>query len=147
MYDIKKRVEILDVVSDYVPLKKAGRNYKGLCPFHTEKTPSFMVNPERGIFKCFGCGKGGDIFVFLQEADNLEFPEALRVLAKRAGVELKESRPSPQASLRAKVLEAQTLAAKFYQTILLEQPAGKPALEYPKKRGRTLPTNKTWGLG
>ncbi len=145
--DIKKRVDILDLVSDYVPLKKAGRNYKGLCPFHTEKTPSFMVNPDRGIFKCFGCGKGGDVFAFLQEADGLEFPEALRVLAKRAGIELKEYRPSPQANLREKVLEAQAMAAKFYQTILLEHPSGKVALDYLKKRGLSMSTIKTWGLG
>jgi DNA primase len=145
--DIKRRIDILDLVSDYVPLKKAGRNYKGLCPFHTEKTPSFMVNPERGIFKCFGCGKGGDIFRFEMEVENLEFPEALRVLAKRAGIELKEYRPSPQAKLREKVLNAQAMAAKFYQTLLLEHPSGKPALDYLKKRGLTLTTIKAWGLG
>jgi DNA primase len=144
---IKKRIDIVDLVSDYVSLKKAGRNYKALCPFHTEKTPSFMVNPERGIFKCFGCGKGGDAIAFLQEVDHLEFPEALRVLAKRAGVELKEYRPSPQSQLREKVMAAQVVAAKFYQTILLDHAAGKVALEYLKKRGLSLPTIKEWGLG
>lgn len=144
---IKKRVAIVDLVTGYVPLKKAGRNYKGLCPFHTEKTPSFMVNPERGIFKCFGCGKGGDVFAFLQEIDNLEFPEALRILAKRAGVELQEYRPSPQAKLREKVVEAQSLAAKFYQTVLLEHPTGQAALDYLTKRGLKLPTIKDWALG
>lgn len=144
---IKKRVDILDLVSDYVTLKKSGRNYKGLCPFHTEKTPSFMVNPERGIFKCFGCGQGGDIFKFLQEIDNLEFVEALRVLAKRAGVELPDYRPSSEAKLREKVLSAQALAAKFYQTILLNHTSGKPALAYLKKRGLKLETIKEWGLG
>src|ERR1700730_16377216 len=102
--EIKKRVEILDLVGDYVSLKKSGRNYKGLCPFHTEKTPSFMVNPERGIYKCFGCNSGGDIFKFLEEVEGLDFSESLRVLAKRAGVELKEYRPSPQAKQREKVL-------------------------------------------
>ena len=144
---IKKRVEIVDLVIGYVPLKKVGRNFKGLCPFHTEKTPSFMVNPERGIFKCFGCGKGGDVFKFLQEVDNLEFPEALRILAKRAGVELQEYHPSPQAKLREKVVEAQSLAAKFYQTVLLEHPTGQAALEYLTKRGLKLPTIKEWSLG
>ncbi len=145
--DIKKRVDILDLVQDYVPLKKAGRNYKGLCPFHTEKTPSFMVNPERGIFKCFGCGKGGDIFAFLEEIDNLEFPEAVRILAKRAGIELKEYRPSPQAKLRDKLYTAQALAAKFYQTVLWDSPAGKPAFEYLLSRGLSADTIKKWGLG
>lgn len=145
--DIKKRVDILDLVSDYVPLKKAGRNYKGLCPFHTEKTPSFMVNPERGIFKCFGCGKGGDIFSFLQEIDNLEFPEAVRVLAKRAGIELIAYRPSPQAKLRDKLYTAQALAAKFYQTVLWDSPAGKPAFDYLIERGLAADTIKKWNLG
>lgn len=144
---VKKRLDILDLVSEYVPLKKAGRNYKGLCPFHTEKTASFMVNPDRQIFKCFGCGRGGDIFKFLQEIDNLEFPEALRVLAKRAGVELKEYRPSPQAKLREKVLNAQAMAAKFYQTVLWEHGTGKVAYDYLLKRGLTAETIKKWGLG
>lgn len=144
---VKKRLDILDLVSEYVPLKKAGRNYKALCPFHTEKTPSFMVNPERQIFKCFGCGRGGDIFKFLQEIDNLEFPEALRILAKRAGIELKEYRPSPQAKLREKVYNAQALAAKFYASVLWEHQAGQPALAYLKKRGLTPSTVKAWGLG
>lgn len=145
--DIKRRVDIVDLVTGYVPLKKSGRNYKGLCPFHTEKTASFMVNPERGIFKCFGCGKGGDAFKFLQEIDNLEFPEALRILAKRAGVELQEYHPSPQAKLREKVLEAQSLAAKFYQTVLLEHEAGRAALDYLTGRGLKLATIKDWALG
>lgn len=144
---IKKRVDILDLVSDYVALKKAGRNYKGLCPFHSEKSPSFMVNPERGIFKCFGCGKGGDVFKFIQEIDNLEFPEAMRILAKRAGVELKSYSPSPQSRLRDKVLQAQETAAKFYQAVLLEHPSGKVALEYLKNRGLSTATIKEWGLG
>lgn len=145
--EIKKRVAIVDLVTGYVPLKKSGRNFKGLCPFHTEKTPSFMVNPERGIFKCFGCGKGGDVLKFLQEIDNLEFPEALRILAKRAGVQLQEYRPSPQAQLREKVLEAQSLATKFYQTVLLEHPTGQVALDYLTKRGLKLATIKEWALG
>lgn len=145
--EIKRRIEILDLVSDYVTLRKSGRNYKGLCPFHTEKSPSFMVNPERGIFKCFGCGKGGDIFKFLEEVEGYDFSESLKVLAKRAGVELKSYQPTAKAKERERVLAAQALAAKFYQTVLLEHSTGKVALEYLKKRGLKLSTIKEWGLG
>ncbi len=87
--DIKNRLDIVDVISEYISLKKAGQNWKGLCPFHTEKTPSFTVSPAKQIFHCFGCNTGGDIFSFLTRYENLTFPEALNVLAKRAGVELR----------------------------------------------------------
>src|SRR3989338_294105 len=84
--DIKSRLSIEDVVSQYVQLKKNGRNFKGLCPFHSEKTPSFIVSPEKQICHCFGCNKGGDIFVFIQELEGISFVEALEVLADRAGL-------------------------------------------------------------
>src|SRR3989344_5971936 len=83
--EIKQRLSIVDVVGQYVTLKKSGRNYKGLCPFHGEKTPSFMVSEELGIFKCFGCNKAGDIFKFIQEIEGLEFPQALKIVAGKAG--------------------------------------------------------------
>jgi DNA primase len=89
--EIKERIDIVDLVSEYVNLKKAGQNWKGLCPFHTEKTPSFTVSPAKQIYHCFGCGNGGDIFTFLVRYENLTFPEALRILAKKAGVTLKAS--------------------------------------------------------
>src|SRR5512143_1171386 len=85
---IRERVSIVEVVSGYVTLKKAGRNHIGLCPFHAEKTPSFTVNDERGLFHCFGCGAGGTVFTFLMRADRIEFPEAVETLARRAGVTL-----------------------------------------------------------
>ncbi len=86
--EIRAAVDIVDVVNRFVNLKKAGQNWKGLCPFHTEKTPSFMVNEKKGIFHCFGCGVGGDAFGFLMRQDKLSFPEAVRALAKQAGVAL-----------------------------------------------------------
>src|SRR2546430_10243241 len=90
--EIRAAVDIVDVVNRFVNLKKAGQNWKGLCPFHTEKTPSFMVNEKKGIFHCFGCGVGGDAFGFLMRQDKLSFPEAVRALAKQAGVALPRGR-------------------------------------------------------
>src|SRR5664279_4539701 len=86
--EIREKIDIVALISEFVALKKAGRNFKAPCPFHTEKSPSFVVSPERQIFHCFGCGKGGDAYSFLMEYERLEFPEALRLLTKRAGVEL-----------------------------------------------------------
>ncbi|MGH7894365.1 MAG: CHC2 zinc finger domain-containing protein, partial [Candidatus Binatia bacterium] len=88
--DIRAAVDIVDLVGRFVNLRKAGQNWKGLCPFHAEKTPSFMVNPAKGIFHCFGCGVGGDVFGFLMRQDRLTFPEAVRTLARRAAVDLPE---------------------------------------------------------
>ena len=92
--EVKGRTDIVALITEYTPLKKAGRNYKALCPFHGEKTPSFMVSPDRQIFKCFGCGEGGDAFTFYRKIEGVEFGEALRFLAQRAGVQLKEYKPS-----------------------------------------------------
>ena len=89
--EIKAKLSIEDVVRQYVQLKKAGRSLKGLCPFHAEKSPSFVVSPDRGIAYCFGCHKGGDIFVFIQEIEGVDFVDALKLLAERTGVELKQT--------------------------------------------------------
>src|SRR4030042_2640130 len=110
--EIKNKVDIIDLIGSFVPLKKAGRNYKGLCPFHSEKTPSFMVSQEKQIWHCFGCGKGGDIFGFLIEKEGISFSEALVQLAERAGVELK-SRPQDWGE-RNKLFAINELAAKFF---------------------------------
>src|SRR5215207_3415673 len=109
---VRDRTDIVGLVSNYVQLKKAGRNFKALCPFHQEKTPSFVVFPDSGNFKCFGCGKGGDVFTFYKEIERVEFREALEELAKRAGVELKPAPPpSPERDAhRQRLIELNELA-------------------------------------
>src|SRR5256714_4578561 len=113
--EIRGAVDIVDLVGRLVNLKKSGVNWKGLCPFHGEKTPSFMVNPKKGIFHCFGCGVGGDAFGFVMRQDKLSFPEAVRALAKDAGVTLPEERERrPGESGREDLLRIMELAAQFY---------------------------------
>ena len=94
---IREKIDLVAFIQEFLPLKKAGRNFRANCPFHNEKTPSFMVNPERQRWHCFGCQKGGDAYTFLMEYERLEFPEALRTLSKRTGIELR-ARSSAQAS-------------------------------------------------
>ena len=108
---------MFDVVEEYVRLKKAGANWKGLYPFQHEKTPSFMVNEEKQIFHCFGCAKGGDIFTFIEEIESMDFREALKLLAEKAGVELGEYK-SQNTDAKKRVLSAIELATKFYETQL-----------------------------
>ncbi len=133
--EVKSRVDIVGLVNEYVPLKKAGRNYKALCPFHNEKTPSFMVSPDRQIFKCFGCDEGGDAFAFYEKIEGVEFGEAFRFLASRAGVQLKEYRPSAAEQRKEELLKATEKASKLYHHLLIKHPTGKKALEYLKARG------------
>ena len=119
--EIKQRVDITDLVGSRVALKKTGRTLKGLCPFHDEKTPSFVVYPDQGSYHCFGCGKSGDAFTWMQETEHLDFGEALRHLAQRAGVDLPERRRDPQATEhRQRLLAALNEAAAFYHQQLLE---------------------------
>jgi DNA primase len=132
--EIKHRLEVAEVVGSYLPLKQAGRNLKASCPFHSEKTASFMVSPDKNIWHCFGCGEGGDIFKFVMKMEGLEFRDALELLARRAGVELK-SRPVDKASAQAKerLYQALALAAKYYQASLVKNPQ---ALDYVIKQRR-----------
>ena len=111
--EVRDRTEIVDLVSNYVQLKKTGRSYKGLCPFHQEKTPSFVVFPESGNFHCFGCGRGGDVFTFYMGVEHVEFREALQELAKRAGIELVNapSLPPEVDAHRNRLIELNELAA------------------------------------
>src|SRR2546429_5197839 len=123
--EIRAGIDIVDLVGRFVNLKKAGVNWKGLCPFHGEKTPSFTVNPRKGIFHCFGCGVGGDAFGFLMRQDKLSFPEAVRALATQAGVALPEERGGPAGERGPEdLLRAMELALRFYRQ-QLPQPAGE----------------------
>lgn len=131
---IKERINIVDFLAGYIELKPAGGNFKALCPFHTEKTSSFMVSPAKQIYKCFGCGKGGDIFSFLQDYEGIEFKEALKILADRAGVSLPRYDPTPD-NRRNRLLELLRLAADFYHLTLLKSQQAAPAREYLAKRG------------
>lgn len=145
--EIKAKTDIVPIITEHVELKKAGRNYKGLCPFHSEKTPSFMVSPELQIFKCFGCGESGDVLSFLQKHEGMDFPEALKYLADRAGVKLIQ-RQFKGSGEKEKLFEINALAAKFYNYILLSHKVGKPALDYmTKERGIKLETIKTFKIG
>jgi DNA primase len=131
--EIRAGVDIVDLVGRFVNLKKAGVNWKGLCPFHGEKTPSFMVNPKKGIFHCFGCGVGGDAFGFLMRQDKLTFPETVRLLAKQAGVALPEERSAGESG-REELLRAMDLAGRFYAEALAK-PGGARARTYLDGRG------------
>ncbi len=146
--EIKQKLNIVDVINRYVPLKKRGRHHIACCPFHGEKTPSFTVSEELQIYKCFGCGKAGDIFTFLEEYEKIDFKEALAELAKLAGITLiKSSFVDHQESKKKLLIEINTQVAKFYNYILLSHELGKDALEYVKKRGISSETIKTFNIG
>lgn len=144
---VKSKVDIVEVISSYVPLKKAGRNMSGLCPFHTEKTPSFMVSVERQAFKCFGCGEGGDVFTFLEKVEGWDFRETLEELAKRAGVKLKAFEPTEAGKLKETILSINKAAAKFYSYILLSHKTGESARKYLLGRGIGESIWAKFGLG
>jgi DNA primase len=151
--EIKSRLKIEDIISDYLKLKKAGSGLTGLCPFHSEKTPSFHVSPDRGIYKCFGCGESGDIFSFVQKFENLDFPETKKKLAERAGVILEDfgsrnsekqnenSRKKKEEEMLLKILNE---ATTFFQINLLNNTNAK---KYLKKRGVNELMAKKFRLG
>jgi len=132
--EIKSRLDIVDVISDYIDLRQAGENFKAICPFHEEKTPSFFVSPSKQIWHCFGCGKGSDIFGFVQEIEGIDFPEALRILAKRAGVKVNYNDKEFK-SQKTALYNISNLATKFYHKILLDSKGAKKARDYLKNRG------------
>jgi DNA primase len=144
--EVKNKLSVVDVVGESVPLKKAGTTYKGLCPFHGEKTPSFTVTPARDSWKCFGCGEGGDIFSFVMKRDGLTFPEALKVLATKAGVELDE-RTSREDAHKKRLRDVLESAIAFYHAVLTGSKTGEPALEYLRGRGFTDDTIAKYQLG
>lgn len=147
---IRERVGVAEIIGEYVSLKRAGAHFKALCPFHQEKTPSFIVSPEKGIWHCFGCGKGGDVFAFIQEIEGVDFREALKQLAERAGVLIRrtafaQGKESP--NKRQRLFELLALAAKFYQTVLRQHEAGKRAQKYLRERGVREETMREFQLG
>ncbi|HOR01774.1 MAG TPA: DNA primase [Candidatus Woesebacteria bacterium] len=145
---IKQKLNIVDVINRYVPLKKRGRNHVACCPFHGEKTPSFTVSEELQIFKCFGCGKSGDIFTFLQEYERIDFREALTELAAQAGIVLKKTEfTSAKDKQKSLLLDINSHLAKFYQYLLLTHPLGQSARDYLANRGLTSNTIKQFSLG
>jgi DNA primase len=144
--EIRSRADIVELVGQFVGLKRAGANWKGLCPFHTEKTPSFTVNPARGIFHCFGCGAGGDVFGFLMRHDRLGFPEAVRSLAERTGVVLPTKPEAEPDSQLESLRRTMALAAEFYTRSLWE-PTGEKAREYLAKRGVDFEVARRFGMG
>lgn len=150
--EIKERLDIVEVISAYVPLKKSGRNYKGLCPFHSEKTPSFVVFPDSQNWHCFGaCGTGGDVFTFIQKRENVDFGEALRILAQKAGVELKPrtERESAEAQQRDKLREINEAAARYFHHLLLDKNERRAqiARAYVGQRGLNEETIRKFQLG
>ncbi len=147
--EVKDRVDIVDVISDYVKLKKSGKNYKGLCPFHQEKTPSFTVNPANQFYHCFGCGAGGDVFSFLMEIEHITFFESLKMTAERVGMELpnQSNHQKKVANFRDKIFEINMISAKFYNYLLLKHDIGEKALAYLKNRNYSEDDIKKYSLG
>ncbi|MCK4553534.1 DNA primase [Candidatus Parcubacteria bacterium] len=144
--EIKSRLDIVEVIRDYIQLKPAGINFRALCPFHQEKTPSFMVSPEKQIWHCFGCSKGGDIFSFVMEMEGISFVEALRLLAPKAGVTLKRQDPK-LTSQRNRLLDIVGLSSKYYHKMLLEGSSAGNARKYLAERGLTNETIEEWQIG
>ncbi|RGC80967.1 DNA primase [Hungatella hathewayi] len=148
--EVRSRNDIVDLISSYVPLKRKGSSYFGLCPFHNEKSPSFSVSRDKQMYYCFGCGAGGNVFTFIMEYENFTFPEAVRYLAERAGMELPEQELSAeakqQADAKVKLKEMNKMAANYFY-ILLHSKRGEKGLAYLTRRGITGETIKKFGLG
>jgi DNA primase len=144
---IKDKINVGDLVGEYIQLKPAGTNLKGLCPFHSEKTGSFMVSREKQIWHCFGCAKGGDIFTFVQEIEGMDFVEALRLLANRAGVELETYRSEINKSQKNRLFEINIQALRFFYNFLDRMPVAQGARDYLKKRSLTKETIDAWQIG
>ena len=147
--EIRAKNDIVDVVSGYVKLKRSGRNYMGLCPFHNEKTPSFSVSPDKQIFHCFGCGVGGNVFHFVSKIENINFVESLEILATRVGMKLPEdnnSEDTKKAKLKSRIYEINNLAMNFYHKNLYNT-SSKQAQEYVKKRKLDNKVLETFKIG
>jgi len=145
--EIRNKADILQIVSEYVPMKKRGKNYIGLCPFHSEKTPSFTVSPEKQIFHCFGCNEGGNVFAFLMKAENMSFAEAVELLGEKVGIAVKKSgQPATAQSEKDRYFEIMELAQRFYRECL-ESAEGGSARKYLEKRGIPADIAASFALG
>jgi DNA primase len=146
--EVRVRSDIVEVISDRILLKKSGANYKGLCPFHSEKTPSFIVSPAKQIFHCFGCNEGGNVYQFVMKIENLSFPDSVLLLARRYGINIAEQKVKGANSSPKNILyEANAMAAEFFQRQLSELPQGKRAREYLRKRGITDDIIESFKIG
>ncbi len=148
LQEIKDRLNVADVIAGYIPIKKAGVNFKALCPFHHEKTPSMNISTSKQIWHCFGCGEGGDVFSFVMKYENIEFRDALKILADKAGVQLPAYSGQNQGLENEKdlLLRINDFASRYYHQVLLSK-TGLRALEYLKKRGLSETTIKNWRIG
>jgi DNA primase len=144
---IKDAIDIVEIIGERIELKRGGRNWRGLCPFHGEKTPSFFVSEELQRYKCFGCGETGDVYNFLEKYEGMTFNEALQYLAERAGVELKEYKPSPDDEKRNQHLEVLSLAREYYHYLLTDHKSGQKARDYLKDRGTNQDSIKLFQMG
>lgn len=149
--EVAERLSIVEVVSDYVSLRRAGGNFLGLCPFHAEKTPSFNVNPAREIFHCFGCGAGGNAFSFIMKIEGVSFPEAVKLLARKSGVEIEERQLTPSeiksANEHTQFLRINDLTAAYYRSVLLNGQEGEPARQYLANRAVGSDISEAYHLG
>jgi DNA primase len=149
--EIRNASDIVDIISEVVLLKRAGKNFLGLCPFHSEKTPSFTVSSDKQIFYCFGCGAGGNVFTFLMKHEGFSFPEAVRMLGRRHGIAVEDRQLSLEERQRMReregIFDVNEQAAAFFQRMLLENQEGRSALDYLRKRGTTLETIDRFSLG
>ena len=147
--EVRQRADIVEIIGAHVRLKRAGRNFVGLCPFHQEKTPSFSVNAERGFFHCFGCNTGGSVFNFIMKMEGLNFPEAVRSLAQRYGIDLPEDDygGGPSKSERDSMYQANQTAAEFFAHVLWKTPDGQQPRQYLESRGITKETAQAFRIG
>ena len=147
--EIRSSADIADVISNYVPLRKRGKNYIGLCPFHSEKTPSFTVNSNLQIYKCFGCSAGGNVFTFLMEYKNLSFIESVQEIAEQYGIkiEYEEEAFNKQQDEIEELYDINLVAAKYFSENLFKKSEGESARNYLEKRRLKVQTQKIFGLG
>ena len=145
---IREKIDIVGLISEFIAVKKAGRNFKANCPFHGEKTPSFVISPERQIWHCFGCALGGDVYTFLMQYEKIDFGEALRILAKRTGIQLESQKATSGLTSKKELLyQINSFAKEYYHYVLTKLPAGKQASTYLHERGVTQKVIETFKLG